>query len=101
MADRIAGKMEVLMPYGESLAGKPEAKLTPRPQSLAGAVVGIVWNGWHCMEVMTNELRRILVEEFGARSVEAIQTGTTLPMSPAQLAHAREHWGGAIVGLAT
>ena len=98
MPDRI----EVLMPFGEStvLQGA-QPKLTARLKSLAGATVGVVWNGWHCIEVMKDELRRILVEEFGAKEVVALQTGTTHPMSAAQLADAREKWDAAIVGLGT
>jgi hypothetical protein len=95
-------RIEVLMPYGESTAARgAQPKLSARLKSLGGATVGVVWNGWHCMEVMKDELRRILVEEFEAREVVALQTGTTHPMSDAQLANARDKWDAAIVGLGT
>lgn len=95
-------RIEVLMPYGESTESQ-DAKpmLAARLKSLAGATVGVVWNGWHCMEVMKDEFRRILVREFDAKEVVALQTGTTLPMSAAQLANAREKWDAAIIGLGT
>lgn len=96
-------KIELLMPFGESSAVSRGArpKLASRLNTLAGATIGVVWNGWHCMEVMTNEFQRMLVQEFGAKEVVAFQTGTTLPMSAAQLANAREKWDAAIVGLGT
>ena len=98
MPDRI----EVLMPFGESTASKgAQLQQAARLQSLSGATVGVVWNGWHCMEVMKDELEHILVREFGAKEVLAVQTGTTLPMSPTQLAAARDGWDAAIVGLGT
>ena len=98
MPDRI----EVLMPFGESTAPQgAQPKLAARLKSLGGATVGVVWNGWHCMEVMKDEFRRVLVEEFGAKEVVALQTGTTHPMSAAQLAGASDKWDAAIVGLGT
>ena len=95
-------RIEVLMPYGESNA-PPSSSMqrAQRLQSFAGATIGVAWNGWHCMETMKNEFQRILVEEFGAKAVIACQTGTTMPMSAAQLADARDHWDAAIVGLGT
>lgn len=95
-------RIEVLMPFGESTAAKgAQPRLAARLSSLAGSTLGVVWNGWHCMEVMKDELRRVLVEDFGAKEVVALQTGTTHPMSDAQLAHARDKWDAAIVGLGT
>ena len=91
------------MPFGESASTSDAArpKLAARLESLAGATVGVVWNGWHCMEVMKDEFQRILVKEFGAKEVIALQTGTTLPMTASQLSDARERWDAAIVGLGT
>jgi hypothetical protein len=96
-------KIELLMPFGEPSAAARGAapKLSARLDTLAGATIGVVWNGWHCMEVMKDEFRQILVKEFGAKEVIALQTGTTLPMTAAELAGAREKWDAAIVGLGT
>jgi hypothetical protein len=96
-------KIELLMPFGEASKAPqgPRPKLATRLETLAGATIGVVWNGWHCMEVMTHELGQILVREFGTKEVVALQTGTTLPMSDAQLANARDKWDAAIVGLGT
>lgn len=95
-------QVEVLMPYGEPTALRDaRPALAPRLPSLAGATIGVVWNGWHCMEVMKDQFRDILVREFGAKEVVGVQTGTTLPMSAAQLATARDTWDAAIVGLGT
>ena len=93
--------IELLMPYGEpSAKAEPAPTLAPRLKSLAGMTIGVLWNGWHCMEVMQDQLAELLVRDFGAREVIGVQTGTTMPMSPAQLADARKRWDGAIVGLA-
>lgn len=96
-------KIELLMPFGEPNAASQGAapKLAARLDTLAGATIGVVWNGWHCMEVMKDEFRQILVKEFGAKEVIALQTGTTLPMTAPELANAREKWDAAIVGLGT
>ncbi|MFN0304538.1 MAG: hypothetical protein ACKVQU_29745 [Burkholderiales bacterium] len=98
MSDRI----ELLLPIGESTAA-PGARpqLAPRLRSLAGATIGIVGNGWHCMDVLTRELQRILVAEHGVKEVVALATGTTYPMRESELLHARDHWDAAIVGLGT
>lgn len=95
--------IELLMPFGEPSAASrgPAPKLAKRLDTLAGATIGVVWNGWHCMEVMKDEFRQFLVREFGAKEVIALQTGTTLPMTAAELASAREQWDAAIVGLGT
>ena len=101
-------QIEVLMPYGEStesteLTGAPAtpAARANRLKTLAGATIGVTWNGWHCMATIKDELRRILVDEFGAKEVIAVQTGTTMPMTPGQVADAKQHWHAAIVGLGT
>jgi hypothetical protein len=95
-------KIEVLLPHGEATsAGGAVRRLAPRLGSLAGATVGVVWNGWHCMNVIQARLREALVSDFGAKAVLAVQTGTTIPMTPAQLADATARWDAAIVGLGT
>ena len=95
-------RVELLVPIGEAAAEKSaKPGLAARLQSLAGATVGVVWNGWHCMDVMTRELQRLLCAEFGAKEVIALQTGTTFPMPESELAHAQQHWDAAIVGLGT
>ncbi len=98
----MSNRIELFLPIGESTAA-PGARpaLAPRLRSLAGATIGIVWNGWHCMDILTRELQRILVAEFGAKTVVALQTGTTYPMRESELVHARDHWDAAIVGLGT
>jgi hypothetical protein len=95
-------QIEVMMPYGEP-TGSSQARpaLVPRPGSLAGLTVGVVWNGWHCMEVIKDRLRDVLARDYGAKEVVGLQTGTTLPMSADQLAVARDTWDVAIVGLGT
>lgn len=98
----MTGRIEVLMPYGEAAAITGRAPvLAPRLASLAGATVGVVWNGWHCMRTIKDELRERLVHDWGAKDVVAVQTGTTLPMTPEQLAAAQRGWDAAIVGLGT
>lgn len=94
-------QIELMLPHGEpSAKADPAPVLAPRLKSLAGMTIGVLWNGWHCMEVMKDQLAELLVRDFGAKEVIGVQTGTTMPMSPAQLADARKRWDGAIVGLA-
>ena len=95
-------QIEVLMPYGESRPSqlKTDAR-APRLATLAGKTIGVTWNGWQCMKTIKDELVRILVEEFGAKQVIAVQTGTTMPLPPERLIDAKKNWHAAIVGLGT
>jgi len=95
-------RIEVLMPFGEvAVESGSTPCLAARRGSLAGATVGVVWNGWHCMRTIKDELRELLVRDWGAKAVVALQTGTTMPMSPQQLDAAQRGWDAAIVGLGT
>lgn len=96
-------RIELLMPYGEMPAAQRANDLVAagRLKSLAGATVGVVWNSWHCMETIADELRGLLVDRFGAKSVELVQTPTTLPMPDEQVIAAGRRWDAAIVGLGT
>jgi hypothetical protein len=94
--------IEVLMPFGEAAAEPGSTScLAARRGTLSGATVGVVWNGWHCMRTIKNELCELLVRDWGAKAVVALQTGTTMPMTPQQLDAAQRDWDAAIIGLGT
>ncbi len=77
-------QMVVLMPYGEEPATSQKA-LAPRLDTLRGKTVGIINNTWNCMNVATDELRHLLVSEFGAAEVIEKQTPATLPLGAADM----------------
>ncbi len=68
------------MPYPEP-SGGGGFQLAARPESLRGATVGLVNNGWRCMNVIADEYRRRLVDDCGVREVleERISAAQTLP----------------------
>ena len=95
-------QIEVLMPYGESpTSQQATSERAARLTTLAGMTIGVTWNGWQCMKTIKDELARILVGEFGAKEVIAVQTGTTMPLPPERLIDAKKNWHAAIVGLGT
>jgi hypothetical protein len=53
------------------------------------------------MRTIKNELCELLVRDWGAKAVVALQTGTTMPMTPQQLDAAQRDWDAAIIGLGT
>ncbi|MDO8530777.1 MAG: hypothetical protein Q7T26_01210 [Dehalococcoidia bacterium] len=72
-------QLVVLMPYGEEPASS-QKKLAPRLDTVRGKTIGIINNTWNCMNVATDELRRLLVSEYGAAEVIEKQTPATIPL---------------------
>lgn len=68
-------EMIVLMPYPEGIAGV-NPKLAPRRKTLQGQTIGIINNGWICMDIAADELKKLLVAECGV--VEFIEKRTSV-----------------------
>lgn len=71
---------EILMPYAESVAADAWSG-APRLPALTGRTVGLVNNSWRCMNVLADELARLLVDEHGVAAVreERISAAQVLP----------------------
>lgn len=66
----------VLMPYAEDPAAQPK-QLAPRLDTLRGKTIGIINNTWNCMNVASDELRRLLLSEYGVADVIEKRTAAT------------------------
>lgn len=89
--------VDVLLPYAESTTtgGWTAA---PRAGSLRGRTVGIVNNGWRCMDVLAAELR-VALAEYGVRDVDERQTAATQAMPDADLADLAGRCAAVVVGI--
>ncbi len=74
----------VLMPYAEETAARTKT-LAPRLDSLQGKTIGIINNGWNCMNVTTEELRRLLVSEYGVADIIEKKTTASLKLPKAEI----------------
>jgi hypothetical protein len=79
--ERVTNKISVLMPYPEQ-THTTELRLAPRVDSLRGCTVGIVNNSWHCMNLIVDEYRRVLVETYGVTDIveKRISAAQKLPV---------------------
>jgi hypothetical protein len=77
----VTNKISVLMPYPEQ-THTTELRLAPRVDSLRGCTVGIVNNSWHCMNLIVDEYRRVLVETYGVTDIveKRISAAQKLPV---------------------
>ncbi|MEK7872864.1 MAG: hypothetical protein AAB502_03270 [Chloroflexota bacterium] len=74
----------VLMPYAEETAARTKA-LAARLDSLQGKTIGIINNGWNCMNVTTDEIRRLLVSDYGVADVIEKKTTASLKLPKPEL----------------
>ena len=70
----------VLMPYAEDPAARTKP-VAPRLDTLRGKTIGIINNGWNCMNVAADELRRLLVQDYGAAEVIEKKTIASLKLA--------------------
>lgn len=61
-------KVPMLMPFAEG-AQSSGASLAPRLSTLEGKTIGIINNGWKCMQVASQELRQLLTTEYGVSEI--------------------------------
>jgi hypothetical protein len=72
----------VLMPHPEPAdAVASPTPVAPRLATLAGRTIGIVNNSCHCMDVVTEELRRALYADYAVAEVMEVKISAaqTLP----------------------
>jgi len=72
------------MPYAEEPAARTKA-LAPRLDTLRGKTIGVINNGWNCMNVTTDELRQVLVAQYGAAEVIEKKTIASLKLATPEL----------------
>lgn len=74
----------VLMPYAEDPAARTKA-LAPRLDTLRGKTIGIINNGWNCMNVTADELRRLLLNQYKAAEVIEKKSTASLKLATPEL----------------
>ena len=91
-------QIEILMPDGvpAALAG---AVLAKRVASLAGRRIGIVNNGWRCMDILASEYHDILLQEHGLADALEVRTSVVHGLSDADLELFVARCDAAIVGI--
>jgi hypothetical protein len=93
-------EVPVLVPWAEGVEPLL-AQPAPRAGSLAGARVGIVDNGWHCMHVLTDVLAESLVDRFGVGEVVVKHTSGSLTLPAADRAELIRACQAVVVGIGT
>jgi hypothetical protein len=94
--------IDVLMPYGEpDLTNTPDTPVAPRLDSLQGATVGIVNNGWHCMDLLTEEARAALLTDYGVSDVVEVNISAAQTLPPEKLSLLVDSCDAVVVGIGT
>ena len=73
--------VDILMPYAEAPTGRPGFG-APRLSTVDGRTIGIVNNGWRCMDVIADELAEVLRADFGAAGVVERRVPATRTLPP-------------------
>jgi hypothetical protein len=94
----VAEKIAILMPYAEAV-GDSARRLAPRVERLRGASVGIVNNSWRCMNVVADEYRRILTEEYGVSDIVEKRISATQTLPPDMVDDLVERCDAVLVGI--
>ena len=92
---------EILLPIGEKSVAEasPVQALAPRLSSLEDKVVGIVSNGWNCMQVIAEEYSHSLTVKYGLRGVALYETPVTMAMTDELVERIRSECDAVIVGI--
>lgn len=93
--------VDVLMPYGEIDAEAATTPIAPRVASLEGATVGIVDNGWHCMHLLTEEVRSALLDSYGVADVVVVNISAAQTLPPEKLKLLSSSCDAVVVGIGT
>lgn len=92
--------VDVLMPYPEADA-VAAGSISVRVPDLTGRVVGIINNSWHCMDLVTDELRSALQSNYSVAEVVEVKISATQTLPEDDLARLSETCDAAIVGIGT
>ena len=84
-------EITILLPDGEVPA--TDHHLAQRPSSLRGLRVGFLDNElWRSMQILTDELSKVLTSEHGVASVEVLRSGPAHGSDPADYRERLESW---------
>jgi hypothetical protein len=84
-------EISILLPDGE--VPSTAHHLARRPHSLRGRRVGFLDNElWHSMQILTDELSKVLTEEHEVASVDVLRSGPVHGGDPAHYRDRLERW---------
>ena len=89
-------QVSILVPVSEDSGSK--LLLAPRLDTLAGKRIGIINNGWRCMHLAADELRRLLREQGVSDLVEK-RTTAARPVLQSDLMDLARTADGVICGI--
>ena len=89
-------QVSILVPGSEDSGSK--LALAPRLDTLAGKRIGIINNGWRCMQIASDELRRLLIEQGISELVEK-RTTAARPVVQSDLLDLAQTADGVICGI--
>jgi hypothetical protein len=92
----------VLMPYPEPADGVASpVDVSPRLTTLAGRTIGIVNNSWHCMDVVTEELRAALYADYAVGEVVEVKISAAQTLPVPELERLAATCDAVVVGIGT
>jgi len=92
----------VLMPHPEPAdAVSSPTPVAPGLATLAGRTIGIVNNSWHCMDVVTEELRRALYADYAVAEVVEVKISAAQTLPAPELERLAGVCDAVVVGIGT
>jgi hypothetical protein len=92
----------VLMPHREPADGVASpTDVSPRLTTLAGRTIGIVNNSWHCMDVVTEELRTALYTDYAVGEVVEVKISAAQTLPAPELERLAATCDAVVVGIGT
>lgn len=92
----------VLMPHPEPADGvSPRTPVSPRLTTLASRTIGIVNNSWHCMDVVTEELRKALYADYAVGEVVEVKISAAQTLPAPELERLAGTCDAVVVGIGT
>ncbi len=91
-------KIEVLLPSSESVRHET-SHLVARVDSLRGKTIGFANNTWHCMNVIVDEYREVLINDYGVRDVVVHSVPQTVGLTEEMMADIVKRCDAVIVGI--
>jgi hypothetical protein len=93
--------VQVLMPYPPADDVAPPIPISARITALTGRRIGIVNNGWHCMEIVTDDLREALRRDFGVQEVVEVDITGAQTVPAEQVDRLVSSCDAVVVGIGT
>jgi hypothetical protein len=92
----------VLMPHPEPADGVASpTDVSPRLTTLAGRTIGIVNNSWHCMDLVTEELRTALYADYAVGEVVEVKISAAQTLPAPELERLAGTCDAVVVGIGT